>query len=57
VSNDVVANDHEAHITPDGPANERSDNEQSGAEYDYAIANNREAHITPDGPAEWWRLQ
>ncbi len=42
---------------PDGPANERSDNKQSNAEFDYAIANDREAHIAPDGPAKWWQLQ
>ena len=54
---DAIANDHEAHITPDGPADERSNDEQSNAESNYAIANDREAHIAPKGPAEGRRLQ
>ncbi len=56
-SNDAVVNNHEAHITPNGPANEQSDNEQSDAKSNYAIAHDREAHIAPNGPAERWRLQ
>jgi hypothetical protein len=56
-SNDAVANNHEAHITSNGPTNKQSDDERSNAESNYTIANDREAHITPDGPAEWWWLQ
>ncbi len=56
-SNDAIADNHEAHITPNGPADERSDKEGSNVESDYPISDDREAHITPDGPAEWWWLQ
>jgi hypothetical protein len=33
-SNNAITNNHEAHITPDGPANKQSDNKQSDAESD-----------------------
>jgi hypothetical protein len=56
-SNDTIANNHEAHIMPNGPTDEQSDNKQSNAKSAYAINNDHEAHIVPDGPAEWWRLQ
>ena len=61
-SDNAVANNHEAHITSDGPthhgpANERSNDEQSDAENDYAIADDREAHIAPDGPKEGRQLR
>ena len=45
-SNDTITNNHEAHITPDGPAGKQS-NERSDAEPNYVI--NREAQIAPSG--------
>ncbi len=48
----AVVDDHEAHITPNGPADEQSDDMRSDAKSDYAITDDREAHIAPDGPAK-----